>query len=204
MYNVPFENHKANCPLNLPSIGDRQAWIAPDFAWAFALAEAYSKARGPLLVVTPDSATAQRLEREIPFFAPEAPLHSLPDWETLPYDSFSPHDDIVSARLGTLASLPQLTDGLIIVPAQVLAQRLVPKDWLDGAAFQLSRGEKLDLEAFRLRLEKGGYRRVDTVYEHGEYAVRGNLLDLYPMGSQLPYRVDLFDDEIDTLRAFDP
>ena len=190
--------------MKLPSVGDRQAWTAPDHAWAYALAHAWQEARGPLLVVTPDSATAQRLEREIPFFAPDAPLHSLPDWETLPYDSFSPHEEIVSARLGTLAQMPALTEGLIIVPAQVLAQRLVPKSWLDGAAFSMQVGEKLDLESFRLRLEKGGYRRVDTVYEHGEYAVRGNLLDLYPMGSQLPYRVDLFDDEIDTLRAFDP
>ncbi len=190
--------------MKLPSAGDRQAWTASDYAWAYALSEAWHQARGPLLVVTPDSASAQRLEREIPFFAPDAELHSLPDWETLPYDSFSPHDDIVSARLGTLAQMPQLSSGLIIVPAQVLVQRLVPKSWLDGAAFQMSVGEKLDLDAFRRRLEKGGYRRVDTVYEHGEYAVRGNLLDLYPMGSQLPYRVDLFDDEIDTLRAFDP
>ena len=190
--------------MKLPSVGDRQAWTAPDHAWAYALAQAWHQARGPLLVVTPDSATAQRLEREIPFFAPDAELHSLPDWETLPYDSFSPHEEIVSARLGTLARMPSLTDGLIIVPAQVLAQRLVPKDWLDGAAFSMEVGEKLDLESFRLRLEKGGYRRVDTVYEHGEYAVRGNLLDLFPMGSKLPYRVDLFDDEIDTLRAFDP
>lgn len=190
--------------MKLPSAGDRQAWIAADYAWAYALSEAWQQARGPLLVITPDSSTAQRLEREIGFFAPQAQLHALPDWETLPYDSFSPHDDIVSARLGTLARMPSLTEGLIIVPAQVLAQRLVPKSWLDGAAFSMSVGEKLDLEAFRRRLEKGGYRRVDTVYEHGEYAVRGNLLDLYPMGSQLPYRVDLFDDEIDTLRAFDP
>ncbi|MGB0965643.1 MAG: transcription-repair coupling factor [Litorivicinus sp.] len=190
--------------MKLPSAGDRQAWIAADYAWAYALSEAWQQARGPLLVITPDSSTAQRLEREIGFFAPQAQLHALPDWETLPYDSFSPHDDIVSARLGTLARMPSLTEGLIIVPAQVLVQRLVPKSWLDGAAFSMSVGEKLDLEAFRRRLEKGGYRRVDTVYEHGEYAVRGNLLDLYPMGSQLPYRVDLFDDEIDTLRAFDP
>ena len=190
--------------LGFPTKGDRRAWQVAEFGYAHALAEAWFKAKGPVLVVTPDSASAQRLEREIPFFAPDAPIITLPDWETLPYDSFSPHDDIISARLGALAELPALTEGLILVPAQVLVQRLVPKSWLDGAAFAMAVGEQLEVEAFRLRLERAGYRRVDTVYEHGEYAIRGNLIDLYPMGSQLPYRIDLFDDEIETLRAFDP
>ncbi|WP_420550456.1 transcription-repair coupling factor [Litorivicinus lipolyticus] len=190
--------------MKFPTPGDRQAWQVAEFAWAYALAEAWHQARGPILVVTPDSATAQRLEREVPFFAPDAPIITLPDWETLPYDSFSPHDDIVSARLGALAEMPNITEGLIFVPAQVLVQRLVPKHWLDGAAFAMRVGESLETESFKIRLERAGYRRVDTVYQHGEYAIRGNLLDLYPMGSPLPYRIDLFDDEIETLRAFDP
>ncbi len=127
-----------------------------------------------------------------------------PDWETLPYDIFSPHQDIVSQRIAALYQLPELSHGVLVVPITTALHRLAPKRFLLGSSLVLDVGQKLDVEQMRLRLEAAGYRCVDTVYEHGEFAVRGALIDLFPMGSPLPYRIDLFDDEIETLRTFDP
>ncbi len=159
---------------------------------------------GLVLVVTADSQSAQRLETELAVFAGDLDVLAFPDWETLPYDLFSPHQDIVSQRLATLYRLPSRRRGLLIVPVATLVQRLPPRDYLDGHALVLSRGERLDLDAFRRRLESAGYGCVSQVVEHGEFAVRGALLDLFPMGAVQPYRIDLFDDEVDTIRPFDP
>ena len=157
----------------------------------------------PLLVVTPDTASAQRLESTLRFYA-DVPVMPFPDWETLPYDSFSPHQDIVSARLRTLRELQEGTQGIVLASINTLMQRLPPRDYVAGRVLTLATGDRLDRENFRERLSRAGYRAVETVYEPGEYAMRGSLIDLFPMGTDAPLRIDLFDDEIDTLRRFDP
>jgi transcription-repair coupling factor (superfamily II helicase) len=161
---------------------------------------------GPILVLTDDTATALRLELETRFYLGKAslPIHHFPDWETLPYDTFSPHQDIVSERLETLHKLPTFKQGVLMVPIATIMHRLSPKTFLEANTLQLKIGDQFDIEHWRGRLEKSGYRFVSQVMEHGEFAVRGAIIDLYPMGSKLPYRIDLFDDEIDTLRTFDP
>ncbi|SHF45276.1 transcription-repair coupling factor [Modicisalibacter ilicicola DSM 19980] len=177
-------------------------WQAPQGA-AGALALARLADSAPLLVVTPDTAAAQRLEGALRFFA-SVPVLPFPDWETLPYDSFSPHQDIVSERLRTLRRLQEAREGIVLVPINTLMQRLPPSDYIAGRVVTLSVGMTIDREGFRERLSRAGYRAVETVYEPGEYALRGALIDLFPMGSEAPLRIDLFDDEIDTLRHFDP
>ena len=158
-----------------------------------------------LLVAAEDTQAALALERELPFFvAPGTEVLALPDWETLPYDHFSPHQDIVSERLQTLYRLPGLGAGILIVPVSTLMHRLPPRDYVLGASLVLETGSELDVDRFRRRLERSGYRHVETVYEHGEFALRGALIDIFPMGSPQPYRIDLLDDEVDTLRTFDP
>ncbi len=158
-----------------------------------------------LVVITPDTASALTLERELPFYLErETEILSFPDWETLPYDNFSPHQDIISERLRTLHRLPRLTRGIVLVPMPTLMHRLAPAEYVAGNALMLEQGQTLDLEAFRRNLQANGYLSVETVYEHGEFALRGSLFDIFPMGSSRPYRIDLLDDEIDTLRTFDP
>lgn len=170
------------------------------------IAKAAQQHDGPLLVVTDDVSSAHRLELEIRFYLGQTalPILHFPDWETLPYDSFSPHQDIVSERLQTLHQLPGFKRGILLVPIATLMQRIAPRAFLDGNSLQLSSGDQFEIEQWRQRLEKSGYRNVSQVIEHGEFAVRGAIIDLFPMGSKTPYRIDLFDDEIDTLRTFDP
>ncbi|MBH8581516.1 transcription-repair coupling factor [Bisbaumannia pacifica] len=181
---------------------DTLYWGAPQGS-AQALALARLADAAPLLVVTADTADAQRLEEELRFFA-EVPVLPFPDWEILPYDAFSPHQDIVSARLRTLRRLQQVERGIVVVPVNTLMQRLPPTDYVAGRVLSLAVGQRLDREGFRETLARASYRAVETVYEPGEYALRGALIDLFPMGSDLPLRIDLFDDEIDSLRHFDP
>jgi len=189
----------------LPAASGKQHWgNLPGAALSLAIAEAASNAKRFTLLVTADSQSAERLQEELAFFAPELPVLHFPDWETLPYDLFSPHQDIVSQRISALYQLPELSHGVLVVPITTALHRLAPKRFLLGSSLVLDVGQKLDVEQMRLRLEAAGYRCVDTVYEHGEFAVRGALIDLFPMGSPLPYRIDLFDDEIETLRTFDP
>jgi len=189
----------------LPAASGKQHWgNLPGAALSLAIAEAASHATRFTLLLTADSQSAERLQEELAFFAPELPVLHFPDWETLPYDLFSPHQDIVSQRIATLYQLPELSHGVLVVPITTALHRLAPTRFLLGSSLVLDVGQKLDVEQMRLRLEAAGYRCVDTVYEHGEFAVRGALIDLYPMGSPLPYRIDLFDDEIETLRTFDP
>ena len=162
---------------------------------------------GPMVVITADSLMATRLEYELRFYLAHdnsLPVIAFPDWETLPYDIFSPHQDITSQRLEALYRLPTLEKGILIIPASTAMHRLVPQDYIDSHSLMLDVGEKLNIDELRLRLERSGYRCVSQVMEHGEFAVRGSLLDLFPMGSKIPYRIDLFDDEIETMRSFDP
>lgn len=170
------------------------------------LAKAAQQHDGPILVLTDDTATAHRLELEARFYLGEHPLPILhfPDWETLPYDTFSPHQDIISERLETLHQLPDFKRGILLVPIATITHRIAPREFLDSNTLMLKIGDKFDITTWRNKLEKTGYRYVSQVMEHGEFAVRGAIIDLYPMGSKHPFRIDLFDDEVDTLRTFDP
>ncbi len=193
-----------SCPWPTKT-GSRTA-IGPLYGSTASLCIAELAAAERLLVVfTEDTAQAQMLARELPFFLPEdCEILQLPDWETLPYDNFSPHQDIVSERLRTLHRLPETHRGVLLLPIAALMQRLPPRHYIEGNSLILEEGQSLDIDALRTALSKNGYRVVDTVYEHGEFAVRGSLMDIYPMGSKLPLRIDLLDDEIDSLRSFDP
>nr|WP_298248857.1 transcription-repair coupling factor [uncultured Halomonas sp.] len=192
-------------PLDPPppqGLRETRYWQMPQGSGA-ALALSRLAGDAPLLVVTADTAQALRLENELRFFS-RVPVLPFPDWETLPYDSFSPHQDIVSARLRTLRQLQDGAHGIVLVPINTLMQRLAPVDYIAGRVLTLEVGQPLDREGFRDALSRAGYRAVETVYEPGEYALRGALIDLFPMGMEAPLRIDLFDDEIDTLRTFDP
>jgi transcription-repair coupling factor (superfamily II helicase) len=191
----------------LPNASQRVWWEGLHGAAApLAMIEAARQFGGCTLVVTDEPASSFRLQQELRFFAGDDsfPVLTLPDWETLAYDAFSPHQDIVSERLLTLNQLPQLSRGILVVPVKTLMQRLPPRSFLDAHSVMLSTGERLDVASYRRRLEHAGYRCVETVSERGEFAVRGSLVDIFPMGAPLPYRIDLFDDEIESLRSFDP
>ncbi len=176
----------------------------PEASHALVIAKLLQRESRPLLLITPDTASAYRLEQALKFFCTELPVKLLPDWETLPYDNFSPHEDIISDRLKTLSELPQMQQGVLVAPITTLMQRLAPASHIAGHSLQLAIGQKLNISDFRHQLENCGYRHVSTVYQHGEYTVRGSVLDLFPMGCHEPLRIDLFDDEIDSLRHFDP
>ncbi|MGI9132324.1 MAG: CarD family transcriptional regulator, partial [Rhodoferax sp.] len=167
------------------------------------------KAHGrPMTVVTADASDAQRLLEEMAFFAPTLRCALFPDWETLPYDTFSPHQDLISERLATLWRISQRDQetgaDVVRVPATTALYRLAPPRFLAGYTFAFKQRQRLDAARFKAQLTLAGYSHVSQVVSPGEYAVRGGLIDLYPMGSPVPYRVDLFDDEIDSIRTFDP
>ncbi len=174
-------------------------------ALSLALAEVVQDASAPLLVVTADTQGATRLLEELRFFLGQHTLPAIlfPDWETLPYDVFSPLPELVSQRLETLHQLRNLDRGVVIAPIATLMQRLLPRDFLEAHSLRLEVGQRLDFDAFRRRLEQAGYEPVSQVMGHGEFAVRGSLIDLFPMGNEVPLRLDLFDDEIDSIRTFD-
>ncbi len=168
-----------------------------------------AKAHEAILVVTPDTSSANHLLEELRFFNDTNNQHNIPvlhftDWEILPYDIFSPHDDIVSSRLETLHKISHLKKGVVVVAMNTLMCRLPPVSYLQKYSFIIRQNDPFNIDNMRRQLELSGYRCVDTVYTHGEFAIRGSLVDLYPMGSDLPYRIDLFDDEVETLRTFDP
>jgi transcription-repair coupling factor (superfamily II helicase) len=154
-------------------------------------------------VVSAEPRSAQRLAEEVPWFAPELRVALLPDWETLPYDQFSPHQDLVSERLATLYRVSRGECDLLIVPATSALYRLAPPSYLAAFTFFLRQGEKLDVDALRAQLSLAGYSNVTQVVSPGEFGVRGGLIDLFPMGSALPYRIDLFDNEIESIKTFD-
>lgn len=189
-----------------PVAGARELWTGlAGCAPAIVLSRLAAQHRGPVVIVVADEHRAYRLQDELRYFAQtDTPVQHFPDWETLPYDVFSPHQDIVSDRLAVLNQLPHWQRGVLIVAADTLLQRLPPPSYLDARVLLLKVGQRLDPLAMRERLEAAGYAAVSEVRAHGEYALRGAVLDLYPMGSDLPYRIDLFDDEIESIRRFDP
>ena len=158
----------------------------------------------PLIAITSDTQSANQLEAECRFFlADKSKVLRLPDWETLPYDHFSAHEDIISARLRVLANLPHLHDAIIVIPVSSFLQRVSPQDFMAQRSFHLQIGDKINTDSLRKRLTNSGYHCVDQVFSHGEFAVRGAIIDIFPMGSEQPFRLDLFDDEIETIRLFD-
>ena len=172
---------------------------------SLALANAIAQEKRLLVIVTPDTQTALRLEHELSFFLDNAyPILQFPDWETLPYDVFSPLPEIISERIRTLALLPQTKRGALIVPVSTLMQRLAPREHILAYSFAIEVGGTLSLELSRAKMEAVGYQCVSQVYQHGEFAVRGSILDLFPMGSKQPYRIELFDDDVESIRSFDP
>ncbi|MGQ9658839.1 MAG: transcription-repair coupling factor [Thermochromatium sp.] len=187
--------------------GERRIWGGLCGAGtALAIAAAVKRHPGLVLVVVDTVQTAATRRAELAFFleGDAYPILDFPDWETLPYDVFSPLPELVSERLLTLHRLPMLERGVLIVPVATLMQRLPPRDYVDGQSLVLAVGDRLNLDAMRRRLERAGYACVSQVIGHGEYAVRGALLDVFPMGSQVPLRIDLFDEEIESIRVFDP
>ncbi|CAN7401462.1 transcription-repair coupling factor [Variovorax sp. LjRoot290] len=168
------------------------------------LAEREKAAGRATAVFTADANDAQRLIDEIAFFAPELRCALFPDWETLPYDNFSPHQDLISERLATLWRISQKEADVVLVPATTALYRLAPPAFLAGYTFHFKSGQKLEESKLKAQLTLAGYSHVTQVVSPGEYAVRGGLIDLFPMGSPMPFRVDLFDDEIDSIRNFDP
>lgn len=177
-------------------------------ALSAAVANAALRNNSATLIIAPDTATVDRLERDIALFlhgiegAPD--VLRFADWETLPYDNFSPHQDIISERMRALYQLTLGRKSVLIVAAQTLCQRIAPKTYITANSLLMSVGEQLDLVQLRSQLAAAGYQAVDTVFQHGEFAVRGALLDVFPMGSAQAYRIELFDNEIESLREFDP
>ncbi|HET7794201.1 MAG TPA: DEAD/DEAH box helicase, partial [Rhizobacter sp.] len=179
-------------------IGSADALLLARFAQA-------QKAQGRLTaIVSAEPADTQRLEGELQFFAPELRVAVFPDWETLPYDTFSPHQDLISERLATLWRIQQADVDVVLMPASTALVRLAPPSFLAGYTFHFKQKAKLNEAALKSQLTLAGYQHVSQVVSPGEYAVRGGLIDLFPMGSLVPYRVDLFGDEVDSIRTFDP
>ncbi|ALS98811.1 transcription-repair coupling factor [Lacimicrobium alkaliphilum] len=185
--------------------GDHQQWgNLQGSSLALAIANASERVKGSVLLITADTPSALKLARELQSFVSEIEVKIFPDWETLPYDNFSPHQDIISQRLETLFHLTQPQPCIYVVPVNTLLQRLAPVDYLAKYLLLLEQGQHLDLDSFRQGLERAGYTAVSQVMSHSEFCVRGSIIDLFPMGSKTPYRIDLFDDEIDSIRIFDP
>jgi len=180
-------------------------------ATSLALAHAAANSEGPLLLICQDNESVEQFKRELRYFCSKLPnrqealpVFSLPDWETLPYDNFSPHQDIVSDRLSALYHLPDLAQGILVTSIGSLMHKLPPKKYVRGNSLDLAVGQELSIADMRAQLVDAGYQSVDSVFEHGEFAVRGSILDIFPMGSRFPYRIDLLGDEIETLRIFNP
>ena len=168
------------------------------------LATREQAAQRSVAIFTADATDAQRLLDELAFFAPKLRCVLFPDWETLPYDSFSPHQDLISERLATLWQILQHQADVVLVPATTALYRLAPPAFLAAYTFEFKVRQSLDEAKLKSQLTMAGYNHVTQVVSPGEYAVRGGLIDLFPMGSAVPYRIDLFDDEIDSIRTFDP
>ena len=196
--------------MQLPAIAPGKRFTLPrptgsaDALLLARFAQAQAALKKITAIVTAEPADTQRLEAELPFFAPGLRIAVFPDWETLPYDTFSPHQDLISERLATLWRIRQGDVDVVLMPASTALVRLAPPSFLAGYTFHFKQKEKLNEAALKAQLTLAGYTHVSQVVSPGEYAVRGGLIDLFPMGSLVPYRVDLFGDEVDSIRTFDP
>jgi transcription-repair coupling factor (superfamily II helicase) len=195
-------------PLPPLSAGQRFAWPRPsgsaDALLLAQLALRESATGRRMAIFTADARDAQRLLEELPFFAPDLRCTLFPDWETLPYDTFSPHQDLISERLATLWRISRGEADLVLIPASTALYRVAPPAFLAGYTFHFQVKQRLDEAELRAQLTLAGYQHVTQVVSPGEYAVRGGLIDLFPMGATMPFRVDLWDQEIDSIRTFDP
>ncbi len=199
--------HSPLAPPATPGTGQRTHWSGLQHSAAALAVAAATRSRGTLtLIIAANSASARRWVNELGYLAPDLKTYHFPDWETLAYDAFSPHEDITSERLHTLYRLPRSAPGPrhLVITLQTLLQKLPPRHYVEGFTLELAVGQRFNLHDERRQLEAAGYLAVETVTARGEFAVRGSLMDIYPMGSDVPLRVDLFDDEIESLRTFDP
>ncbi len=163
----------------------------------------YEQNSAPLFVICADSFDAQYVKATLPALLPGVSVEYLPDWETLPYDTISPHQDIISERLRLLARIPHMENGIVVTSLPTIMPRIAPVSYIMGNSFSISKGEKRDLEKIKRQMTEHGYYLVEQVLGPGEIAVRGSILDIFPMGSKVPYRIDFFDDEVDSIRTFD-
>ena len=186
---------------------DNCFWRKPaGCAHNLAISNAASRADGPILLICEDNESVEQSIQELKYFSlnKNFKVFSLPDWETLPYDIFSPHQDIISERLSALYHLPEFDRGVLVISITSLMHWLPPQKYISANSLELKVGQRLSISQIREQMILAGYQAVESVLEHGEFAVRGSIIDIYPMGSRLPFRVDLFDDQIDSLRMFDP
>lgn len=194
--------------FSLPArANDHQRWAGlPEGLDALAVAEIAQQSPSVVVWFIEDSQKAIAAEMSLRTYLRGSglPVRMFPDWETLPYDTFSPHEDIISQRLTALNELADLSRGVLLVPLATALQRLAPTSFVAANSLRLAISQQLNINDYRKRLDQIGYRHVDTVYQHGEYAVRGAIFDIFPMGSNAPIRIELFDDEIESLRTFDP
>ena len=195
-------------PIPAPRAGQRFTFSglvgSADAALIAQSALRYRSEFSVMVIFCAQAQEAQRLLEEIPAFAPQLKTRLLPDWEILPYDHFSPHQDLVSERLATLYELLNGSCDIVLVPITTALQKLGPPNFLSGHTFFFRQGDNLNEAALKLQLQQAGYDPVSAVMRPGEYSIRGGLIDLFPMGSSLPYRLDLFGDEVEQIRAFDP
>jgi transcription-repair coupling factor (superfamily II helicase) len=196
---------------SIPLKGQRSYWHVKSFAEkSLVIYDKTLNYNGLVVFLAENPTEAMQIEESISFFNTgqstnkSIEILNFPDWETLPYDQFSPHQDIISQRLKTLYQLPNVKKGLLILSISTLLQRVIPHSFIDKFTFLLSCNQVLDVNAFSNKLETGGYQRVSQVMEHGDFAIRGSLIDVFPMGSKTPFRLDLFDDEIESIKSFDP
>lgn len=192
-----------NMNFPLPAAGQKTRWLHLSTGVLPMLLAHHLPEKTPKLILTPDAETALRLQTAWQFFRPQDTALFLPDWETLPYERFSPHQDLVSERLSVLWQLKNGAADVLFAPVATAMQRLAPPSFLLGRTFWLKTGQRLDLDKLRANLVEAGYAAVSNVVAAGEFAVRGGIVDLFPMGADFPYRLDLFDDEIDSIKTFD-
>ncbi len=200
-YAIMFKQEISDLNLKQLKAGEKR-WIGTMLGSSAALLfkEIAEKSDQLFVLVAKNNQHLGQLESELEFYGVKPTI--FPDWEILPYDRLSPHQDIVSERLSILSNMPQ--KGIFLVSATTLAQRVAPTSWVLGEHFDIRVGQKFALEQQKLKLVQAGYHLVDTVYDHGEFAVRGSIMDIYASGQNAPIRIDLFDDEIDSLKFFDP
>ena len=163
----------------------------------------YEKNGGPFLVICADNFVAQSIKSTLVAVLPKVKVEYLQDWETLPYDTLSPHQDIVSSRISILSRLKALKNEIVVTTVQAIMPRLSPVDYIKANSFSISKGDIRDIQEIQKEMTSHGYLRVEQVLAPGELAIRGSILDIYPMGSDVPYRIDFFDDEVDSIRVFD-
>jgi len=193
-----------NTPQLPKKAGDLLHWRKLQGASSSLAVAELGKQQQPVIYVCSDAQHMPVVAKELAFFLEnDAPIYTFPDWECLPYDRVSPHPDIISQRLLALHRLPQLRNGVLIIPITALMQRLAPTSYIDAHTFNLKINDEIDTEVFRKRLIDAGYYSVDQVMSPGEFAIRGGIVDVFPSGMDSPFRLDLFDTNVETIRLFD-